>query len=95
MRQGRPSQYLSNIESALEVCLSFKKFHVNSSRSISRNKANEEFFCALPSIFSHLYRYKMISRAIFIQPARVYLATIMTEKNVEVRRFSRAYPKVS
>ena len=28
----------------------------------------------------------MISRAIFIQPARVYLATIMTEKNVEVRR---------
>ena len=55
----------------------------------------KSFFVLVLQFFSHLYCYKMISRAIFIQPARVYLATIMTEKNVEVRRLSRGYPKVS
>lgn len=92
VRADHPSIYLT-LKVLKGVCLSFKKFHVYSQCSISRHKASEEF-CARPSIFSHLYCYKMISRAICIQSARVYLAKIITEKNVEVRRLSRAYPKV-
>ena len=80
MCQSRPSQYLSNNESALGVHLSFNKFHVYSQSPISRQRANEELLCAHPTFFSHLYSYKMISREIRIQPARVYLAKIITEK---------------
>ena len=94
VRADHPSIYLT-LKVLKGVCLSFKKFHVYSQFSISRRKANEEFFCARPLIFSHLYCYKMISRAICIQSARVYLAKIITEKNVAVRRLSRAYPKVN
>ena len=84
MCQSRPSQYLTGMVITLKVlkgvCLSFKKFHVYSQCSISRHKASEEYFCARPSTFSHLYCYKMISRAICIQTAQVYLAKIITEK---------------
>ena len=54
----------------------------------------KSFFVLVLQFFSHLYCYKMISRAICIQTALVYLAKIITEKNVEVRRLSSAYPKV-
>ena len=50
MCQSRPSQYLSNIESALGVCLSLEKFHVYPQCSISLHEANEELLCA-----RHLY----------------------------------------
>ena len=55
----------------------------------------KSFFVFVLQFFLIYTVTKWFSRAIFIQRARVYLATIMTEKNVEVRRLSRAYPKVS
>ena len=50
VRADRPSIYLT-LKVLKGVFLSFKKFHVYSQFSISRRKANEEFFCARPSIF--------------------------------------------